>query len=167
VHSRSRFRATLSAARAKTSYQALDGVKRPGNYDVPWAANAMGNIRLSMGIELDLRDSLASGRLYTQFDIADSLQQMRGIYDLSRINALRGPFYNRLDLELERRFRLRSGAFEIRAGAENLLNRGNLDGYVWLTNCYPDEQCHNSEGLPIVKVDQMGRYPVFSARYRF
>jgi outer membrane receptor protein involved in Fe transport len=167
VHWRSRIRAALSAARAQTRYQALDGVRRPGNYDVPWAANAMVNLRLPMGIELDLRESFTSGRPYTPFDIADSLQQMRGIYDLARINALRGPLYNRLDVELERRFRLRNGAFEIHAGADNVLNRGNLDGYVWLTNCIPGYACYNSQGLPMIKVDQMGRYPELSARYQF
>jgi len=27
--------------------------------------------------------------------------------------------------------------------------------------------CHNAQGLPILKVDQIERYPVFSARYWF
>ena len=168
AHWRSRIRVDLSAARAQTRYQALDGVRRPGNYDVPWTANVMGNLRLPLGMELDLRESYASGRPYTPFDIADSLQQMRGIYDLTLINAMRGPLYNRLDMELERSFRLRSGVFEIHGGVENVLNRGNLDGYVWLTNCAADWlPCHNSQGLPIIKVDQMGRLPDISARYRF
>ena len=165
---RGRIQGALSAARAQTRYRALDGVRRPGNYDVPWAANAMGNLLLPMGMELDLRESFTSGRPYTPFDLADSLQQMRGIYDLARVNALRGPFYNRLDVELERRFRLRGGALEIQGGTENVLNRGNPEGYVWLTNCAADwSPCHNSQGLPIIKVDQMGRFPDISARYRF
>jgi hypothetical protein len=99
--------------------------------------------------------------------LADSNAQSRGIYDLTRINALRGPLYNRLDMELERRFRLPKGAFDIHAGAENILNRGNLMGYVWLDDCQVAWGCGNSSGEPITKADQMGRYPAFSLRYEF
>ena len=47
------------------------------------------------------------------------------------------------------------------------MNRGNLLGYVWLTDCQASWGCGNSDGQPIAKVDQMGRYPVFSLRYEF
>lgn len=167
AHWHSRMQVTVSAARSQTTYRALDGIRRPGNYDTPMAVNAMGNLRLPLGIQLDLRESASSGRLYTPFDLADSNAQSRGIYDLTRINALRGPLYNRLDVELERRFHAAKGAFDIHAGAENILNRGNLMGYVWLDNCPKGFPCNNSSGEPIVKIDQMGRYPAISARYEF
>jgi hypothetical protein len=168
AHWRSRTQLLLSAARSQTTYRALDGIRRNGNFDTPMAATALGNIRLGKGIQLDLRDSVSSGRPYTPFDLADSLAQSRGIYDLTRINALRGPLYNRLDLELERRFRVPRGVFDLHAGAENILNRGNLMGYVWLNDCQLSwGNCGNSSGLPIAKADQMGRYPVFSLRYEF
>jgi hypothetical protein len=167
AHWRNRMQWMVSAARSQTTYRALDGIRRPGNYDIPMAANAMGNLRLPLGIQLDLRESAASGRPYTPFDLADSNAQSRGIYDLARINTLRGQIYNRLDVELERRFRAAKGVFDIHAGAENILNRGNLMGYVWLNDCQQGWGCSNSSGEPISKVDQMGRYPVFSARYEF
>jgi hypothetical protein len=129
--------------------------------------NATGNVRLPLGFQLDLRESSASGRPYTPFDLADSNEQNRGIYDVTQINALRGPMYNRLDLELERSFHARKGVFDIHAGAENVLNRGNLLGYLWLNDCKQGWGCANSSGEPIIKADQMGRYPVFSARYEF
>jgi len=131
------------------------------------AENALGNLRLWNGIQLDLRESVSSGRPYTPFDLADSNAQSRGIYDLTRVNAARGPLYNRLDVELERRFRVPRGVFELHAGAENILNRGNLLGYVWLDDCQVSWGCGNSSGQPITKADQMGRYPVFSLRYDF
>jgi len=167
THLRSRAQLLLSAARSQTTYRALDGIRRNGNFDTPMAVTALGNIRLWKGIQLDLRDSASSGRTYTPFDITDSLAQSRGIYDLSRVNTMRGPIYNRLDAELERRFRVPRGVFDLHAGAENILNRGNLLGYVWLNDCYASGGCLNSSGLPITKVDQMGRYPVFSLRYEF
>ena len=167
AHSRNRAQLLLSAARSQSTYRALDGVRRPGNYDTPMAANALGNLQMWKGIQLDLRESVSSGRPYTPFDLADSNAQSRGIYDLTRVNAARAPLYNRLDVELERRFRVPRGVFELHAGAENILNRGNLLGYVWLDDCQVAWGCGNSSGQPIAKADQMGRYPVFSLRYEF
>ena len=168
AHWRSRAQLLLSAAYSQTTYRALDGIRRNGNYDTPIAATALGNIRLWKKIQLDLRESASSGHPYTPFDAADSIAQSRGIYDLTRINALRGPLYNRLDAEVERRFRVPKGVFVLHAGAENILNRGNLLGYIWLNDCPASwGYCNNSSGLPIMKADQMGRYPVFSLRYEF
>ncbi len=157
---------SLSAARSETTYRALDGIRRPGNYDIPFVANAMGSFQLPWQARLDMRESFASGRPFCPFDLADSNAQMRGIYDLSRINALRGPLYNRLDLELERNFRLPRGLLEVHLGAENVFNRGNLEGYVWMTHCPAGWGC-NIDGDPITRVDQMGRYPVLALRYQF
>jgi len=116
---------------------------------------------------LDLRESAASGRPYTPFDLVDSNLQSRGIYDVTRINALRGPIYNRLDAEVERKIPAGKGFFDIHAGAENVLNRGNLMGYVWLDDCQQGWGCADRSGEPMTKVDQIGRYPVLSVRYEF
>jgi hypothetical protein len=118
-------------------------------------------------MQLDLRETATSGRLYTPFDLADSNAQARGIYDLTRINALRSPLYNRLDLELERSFHAKKGVFNLHAGMENVFNRGNFMGYAWLHNCVQGAGCANSSGEPYTKIDQMGRYPVFSVRWEF
>ena len=167
AHWQNRLQVMGSAARSAASYRALDGVKRPGSYDVPTVANAMGNLRLPLGLQLDFRESYASGRLYTPFDVADSKAQMRGIFDLTQVNARRGPYYNRLDVELERDFRAGRGLVTVHAGGENIFNRGNFLGYVWLDLCQPGWPCNNAAGVPETKVDQMGRYPVGSVRWKF
>lgn len=164
AHWQDRMHLLLSATRSQSSYRALDGVRRTGNYDTPLSINALGSIRLPWHIALNSRESFASGRVYTPFDIADSLAQDRGIYELNRINALRGPLYNRLDLEFEKNFSLRKGQLDVRGGVENVMNRGNLLGYVWMQNCPPRKA---TCGIPIGKVDQMGRFPTASAEYRF
>lgn len=166
-HWHSRLELLVSAARAQSTYRALDGIRRPGNYNTPLTFNSMGNLRLPFGFKIDVRESFASGRLYTPFDMADSIKQSRGIYDLSRINALRSRYYNRVDLEVERRFRVKNGAIELHAGAENIFNRGNLLCYVWLDNCTAGTPCMTEFGSPVEKVDQMGRYPIFNLRYEF
>jgi len=157
----------VSFARSQSTYRALDGIRRPGSFDTPMVGNVTGNIRLPLKIQLDLRESAASGRPYTPFDLVDSNLQSRGIYDVTRINALRGPIYNRLDAEVERKIPAGKGFFDIHAGAENVLNRGNLMGYVWLDDCQQGWGCADRSGEPMTKVDQIGRYPVLSVRYEF
>jgi hypothetical protein len=167
AHWQSRVQLLMSATRSQSEYRALDGIRRNGNYDTPVAMNAMTSFRLPLRITLNSRESFNSGRVYCPFDIPDSLEQNRGIYDLRRINAVRGPVYNRLDLELQRDFSFSRSQLEVRGGAENVLNRGNLLGYVWLQNCNVNAICENAPGPPIGKVDQLGRFPVISAQYRF
>jgi hypothetical protein len=167
AHWQNRMKGMLSFARSQSTYRALDGIRRSSNFDTPMTGNAAGNIRLPFAMQLDLRETVASGRLYTPFDLVDSNAQGRGIYDLSRINALRGRVYSRLDAELERDFHFEKGTLNIHAGAENILNRGNLLGYLWLDNCKLEESCAISGGEPFEKVDQIGRYPDVSLRYEF
>lgn len=167
THWRDHATVQLSASLSHSDYGALDGVRRTGNFDTPVSVSALTSFRLPGRLMLNSRESFASGRVYCPFDIASSLAQNRGIYDLNRINAVRGPAYNRLDVELQRRFRFSRSDLELQAGAENVLNRGNLLGYVWLENCQDSPACLNAQGLPIMKVDQIGRFPVLSLRYRF
>jgi len=169
AHWQSRVQLLSSVTRSHSDYRALDGIQRPGNYDTPMAINTLTSFRLPHGFILNGRESFTSGRVYTPFDIAGSLAQDRGIYDLSHMNALRGPVYNRLDLEFQRDFSFSGRQLEMRGGTENVLNRGNLLGYVWLQGCTTGTICANSAGAspPIGKVDQIGRFPVFSAQYRF
>jgi len=167
AHWRNRAHLLLSATRAQSEYRALDGIRRNGDYDTPVTVNAMSSLLLPRHIVLNGRESFTSGRLYTPFDIPDSSEQNRGIYDLNQINALRGPLYNRLDLEFERDFSFSRGQLDVRGGAENVMNRGNLLGYTWLQNWQIGPACIINSNSPVGKVDQMGRFPLMSAEYRF
>ncbi len=166
AHAGSRLQFFTSATYSRTMVRALDGVSRPGNFDVPFAMNTMATLRLPAGIELNTRETMTSGRVYTPFDLAASDTQSRGIYNLSQVNGARGPLYNRLDVEFERGMRIGRGQMDMQLGVENLLNRGNLMGYVWLQNCQVGAYCAYGQ-QPMVKVDQMGRFPEASVRYRF
>ena len=162
----SRMQLLTTATYARTMAKALDGVKRNGNFDIPLVVNAMLNVRLPWKVDLAARESMASGRPYTPFDLAASDAQSRGIYDLTQVNGERGAIYSRLDVEFDRRFKLGKGEMDAQVGAENVMNRGNFLGYTWLNNCQVGTYCANGE-QPVVKVNQMGRFPVASVRYRF
>ena len=155
-----------TASYAQTRYAAADGVLRPGNFDLPLVVNALATLRLPKAMQLSLRNTFASGRPYTPFDLADSMHQDRGIYDLARINALRGPAYNRLDFQFSRDFHLRGKIMNLEGGLENALNRPNFLGQAWLDRCSAMKSCL-AINSPVETVTQMPIFPSFSAKYVF
>ena len=155
-----------SAAYARTRYAALDNVLRPGNFDVPLIVNGMTSIWLPGKVQLSVRDTYSSGRPYTPYDVPLSKTQFRGIYDLTRVNALRGPAYNRLNVEANRNFNVSKGILNINVGVENVFDRKNFVGYAWLDRCPAGNNC-GSVGAPMQALYQMPIFPIASLRYSF
>lgn len=161
-----------STTYARTWYAAADGVMRPGNYDLPFVSNIAGAIRLPFKMQISLRNTYATGRPYTPFNIALSEKQSRGIYDLTNVNAMRGPAYNRLDVDLNRNFRLPKGNLVVHGGVENALDRQNFLGYAWEASCpAPYRRCGTNVNamphVPETELTQMPLFPSASAQYVF
>lgn len=155
-----------TASYGRTRYAAADGVMRPGNFDVPLLVNALASLHLPKAIQLSLRNTFASGRPYTPFNLSASEQQNRGIYDLTQINALRGPVYNRFDFQFSRDFHLRRSQINVQAGLENAFNRQNFLGYAWADRCSVSASCLAKFGA-YIQVTQMPLFPSFSVKYVF
>ena len=165
-----RLQLLASVTYARTRYAAADGVMRPGNYDVPLVTNGMVTAKLPAKLELSLRNTYASGRPYTPFDIPASEAQFRGIYDLSKVNAPRGSAYNRMDVEVSRNIRIRGRLLNIHGGADNLIDRKNLLGYAWLDRCPPGAICRATTTPaipPTARLYQMPFFPLLGARYDY
>ena len=163
-----------SATYSKTRYAAADGVLRPGTYDFPLVGNGMATIHLPLRLEASVRDTYATGRPYTPFNIPLSLAQSRGIYDLTKVNAVRGPAYNRTDGDLNRSFQIGEARLNLYGGVENLFNRKNFLGIVWEDNCTPPlkkGRCGQNisalPGIPETEETQMTRFPSAGARFSF
>jgi len=172
AHWASRFQLLGSLSYARTRYAAADGVMRPGNFDFPLVANGLVTVRLPANIQLSLRNTYASGRPYTPFNVPLSKKQSRGIYDLTRINAERGPAYNRLDVDVNRSFRIHKQMLDIHAGLENAFDRQNFLGYAWMNSCVaPWKTCGMNvlaeANVPETKVTQMPIFPSAGLRYSF
>jgi hypothetical protein len=174
AHTLSKIQMLASLTYSRVLYAAADGVLRPGNYDFPLLANVLFNAYLMHGIQISVRNTYATGRPYTPFDIALSEAQSRGIYDLTKVNALRGPFYIRLDIDLNRDFRIGRGYLNVHAGVENALNRQNFLGYVWESFCHPQPGSADCgltpnayPGVPMSEQTQMPAFPSGGVRYRF
>ncbi|MFN7921129.1 MAG: TonB-dependent receptor [Bryobacteraceae bacterium] len=116
---------------SRTRHAGLDGVLRPGTYDYPVIANALGGYRFRQKWDFSARLTYLSGKPYTPFQEALSKSQNRGIYDLARVNGVRAPDYLRLDLRVDRTFTVRGKALLVFFGAQNATNRRNVARSSW------------------------------------
>ena len=155
-----------STSYSRILYTAADGVRRPGNFDLPLVANGMATIMLTSRFRLSLRNTYQTGRPYTPFSVTASEEQDRGIYDLTQVNALRGSAYNRLDADVGYSFHIRHKLLNVYGGLENAFDRSNFLGYAWLDRCEASNGfC--GVGVPEERISQMPRFPSFGARYSF
>jgi hypothetical protein len=127
----SRWNGEANLAFSRARYAGRDGVLRPGSFDYPVVANVAGGYRVSPAWSVSARMSYLAGRPFTPVDLAASTAQRRAVYDLARVNAERAPDYFRLDVRVDRRFRLGDRPVSIFAGAQNVTNRKNVAGYTW------------------------------------
>ena len=154
-----------SVAYSRAMFEGLDGVRRPSNFDLPWIVNVATLKRFGRGYEVSGRFGYATGRPYTPFDLPNSSAQNRPIYDLSKMNAERAPYYARLDAQLNKDFTMGGVHMEVYMGVDNLLNRANFLSYVWLPDIkMSDCKCELS---PVYQLHQMPIFPNFGLRYIF
>lgn len=116
---------------SRTEHAALDGVRRRGGFDAPHVASLIAGYKPGAAWELSARFSYASGRPYTPVLLAESVEQNRLIYDLTRVNARRAPAYHRLDARADRRFSLRGTNTTLFLEVQNVYDRENVFRYVW------------------------------------
>jgi hypothetical protein len=139
----------VSYSFSRTRHAAMDGVSRPGSFDLPHVVSLIGGYRPGSRWELSGRFTFASGRPYTPLLLPDSRDQNRPILDLAQVNAARSPSYNRLDLHAERRFDFRGWSMVSFFDLQNAYNRKNVFQYVW-----------NPKTREQVALNQIGLLPV-------
>jgi len=152
-----------SIAYSRAMFSGLDRVMRPSNFDFPWIVNIAALERFGHGYEFSTRYGYATGRPYTPFDLPDSLAQNRPIYDVTEMNALRVPYYGRLDVQINKDAVVRGLHLELYVGVNNVLNRSNFLSYVWMSRF----KANDVPGNPVGEIDQMPIFPNFGLRYIF
>lgn len=159
--------ANISYSRAK--FSGLDGVLRAGNFDFPIVMNAAGTWHSGRRYDFSFRYEVTSGRPYTPFLYDESIAQNRGIYDVSQLNAKRGPAYSRLDFQINRNFQVGNGNIWVYAGLENAFNTSNFLGYAWMPRCAIKQTYCNTyeDGKHYTAVEQIPHFPNFGIRYLF
>jgi hypothetical protein len=141
---------------SRSRYAGRDGVLRPGSFEYPVVANAVGAYRFARQWDVSLRMSFLAGRPYTPIDVALSSEARRAIYELDRVNALRGPSYFRLDLRVDRRWNVNGRPVTVFAGAQNVTNRENVSGYTW-----------DRRAARVRTLTQLGLFPIIGLDWQF
>lgn len=141
---------------SKTRFAGLDRILRPGTYDYPVIFNALGGYQLNKKTDFSARFVYLSGKPYTPFDETLSRAQKRGVFDLSRVNAVRAPDYVRLDIRVDRTFQVRGKPLLVFVGAQNLTDRRNIAQAAW------DRQLGRTRFNR-----QLGLFPVIGLDWRF
>jgi len=152
-----------SVAYSRAMFAGLDHIPHPSNFDFPWIVNAAALERFGRGYEISLRYGYATGRPYTPYDLPDSLAQNRPIYDVSQMNALRVPYFGRMDTQLTKDLKAFRCHLEIYAGVNNVLNRANFLAYVWMPRAEADKNIKS----PAEEIHQMPIFPMGGLRYIF
>lgn len=106
--------------------------------------------------EFSTRASYLSGRPFTPYNQQRSIEQRRGIYDLSRINFERAPAYFRVDFRVDRTFMIRDKPFTVFAGVQNATNRRNVSFFAW------NRRLNRAQFN-----DQMRLFPIIGLDWRF
>lgn len=156
-------------AYGRAEYAGLDGILRPGNFDFPVVMNVAGNYRFSQYYGSSWRYEYSSGRPYTPYLLQISEAQNRPVYDVSKINESRGPFYSRFDFQFERKFFLGSRQLITYVGLQNAFDRENFLGYFWMPRLtyLRNSPCKVNPGACLSAQYQMKRFPSFGVRYVF
>lgn len=121
----------ISYSYSQTRHAAKDKVLRPGSFDIPHVLSLVGGYRMNERWEFSGKFTVTSGRPYTPYKMPESFEQNRPIYDLTQVNVLRSPAYQRLDLRMDRRYHFSGWNMVTYLELQNILNRDNVFQYVW------------------------------------
>lgn len=149
---------TSAVTYSRSWYSGLDGVLRRGSFDLPFVANVAATFRMGRTMLMSSRYSVASGRPYTPDNLPLSTLQNRDVYDLSKINAVRGPAYSRLDFRLQKVHSIKRGTLTWHVGLQNALGASNFYSYEWRPR---------ANGAGVLAQEQMPRFPDGGLRYDF
>ena len=150
------FYGLVSASYFRSKYEGLDEAWRDRDFDNRFTFSMEGGYKPNNKWEFSARWIYAGGVPYTPFDIEQSQQNHRIVYDKNRINEKRYPDYHSMNIRLDSRFCLNSSNIVVYFSVWNVYNRKNVANYFW-----------NDEKQKQDKVYQWGLLPIFGVEYEF
>lgn len=114
-----------SATFYKSEFSGIDKIFRNSTWDYGYVVSATLGYKFKYNWELGLKYRIAGGQPYTPFDLQASremyLTSGTGIYDYSRLNDERLPFFNQMDFRLDKRFNFKNVSLDLFVDFQNIL----------------------------------------------
>lgn len=114
----------LSTTLYRSEFAGGDGLFRPSTWDYGYVVSSTLGYKFKRNWDLGLKYRIAGGQPYTPFDIAASqaeyLIQGQGTYDYEQINAERLPFFNQLDVRVDKKFNFSNTSLILFADIQNV-----------------------------------------------
>ena len=150
------FYGLISCSYFRTRYQDLNETWRDRIFDNRIVASIEGGYKPNHLWEFSCRWLYAGGVPYTPFDEDLSTQYNQGIYDTSKINAVRYPDYHSLNVRFDRRFNFSSSNLVFYLSVWNAYAQKNIATYYW-------NQAENKKDV----IYQWTMLPIFGLEFEF
>jgi hypothetical protein len=111
---------TISLSYTMSSFEALDGISRPSNWDQRWIINVGGGYVLNGNWEFSTKFRYLTGRPYTPYN-------SDGTQDHSRYNSVRILPNHSLDVRVDRKWFFESWTLVTYIDIQNIYNRKPID----------------------------------------
>ncbi len=132
-----------------SEFAGADGILRPSNWDARHNLSLTGGYRLGQKWEIGAKLRVLTGRPFTPFDAERSADEYaltgRGVPDYDLLNTEQLPYYQRLDIRVDRRFAFSRWNAVVYLDLQNVLARNNIQGFSYTedpaiaNNLRPDE----------------------------
>jgi len=147
------FYGLASATLFRTEYKGADGVWRKRVFDNRFIVSAEGGYKPNAEWEFSARWIYAGGTPFTPFDLVQSAQLKRGVFEANNINGARYPAYHSMNVRFDKRFHFESSNLVLYLSAWNVYNQKNVAAYFWNEKKNKQDTIYQWNLLPIFGVE--------------
>ncbi|MCK9410313.1 MAG: TonB-dependent receptor [Bacteroidetes bacterium] len=147
------FYGIASATLFRTEYKGADNVWRNRIFDNRLIVSVEGGYKPNAEWEFSARWIYAGGTPYTPFDLPQSAQRKRGVFDRTKINAARYPAYHSMNVRVDKRFHFTHSNLILYLSAWNVYNRKNVAAYFWNEKENKEDTIYQWNLLPLFGVE--------------
>ena len=147
------FYGLANATLFRTEYKGADDVWRKRVFDNQIIVSAEGGYKPNNEWEFSARWIYAGGTPFTPFDLAQSQQLQRSVFDGGRINGARYPAYHSMNVRFDKRFHFATSNLILYLSAWNVYDRRNVAAYFWNEKENKQDTIYQWNLLPIFGVE--------------
>jgi outer membrane receptor for ferrienterochelin and colicin len=137
----------------RTEYKGTDDIWRNRVFDNRFIVSAEGGYKPNVEWEFSARWIYAGGTPYTPFDLTQSAQLKRGVFEANNINGARYPAYHSMNVRFDKRFHFESSNLVLYLSAWNVYNQKNVAAYFWNEKENKQDTIYQWNLLPIFGVE--------------